>query len=310
MNLEIPPDALAINQSQNAGKTPEESKILKAQNFKLPGLTRYREGVMKESFYFVQIVDPRFGLAASPEESCEDEKNNMEKLVTLLNELNPKPRFVVVCGNFTNSKPDEQEYFPQVETFKSSFDKLDSEIPVICVCGRNEFDKEPQTGSMESYRRNFGEDWFAFWIEGVQFIVLNSLYYDEFKDLGGFSLEQDEWLDSVLLEAQVNPPQYLVVVQNKPWFLTDSNEPENDNNIRLSTRHKTIPKMKEANVKAIISGNSNNSSKNDGLEAIQTSPLSDKNNPGFRIFKVKPDSIEHKYFTLDNTPKDLNNEFN
>lgn len=309
MNLEIPPDALAINQAQNAGKTPDESNILKAKNFKLPGLTRYREGVMKEAFYFVQVVGPKFGSSAYPEEDCKAEKRRMEEIVSSVNKMEPDPRFLVVCGDFTHCKPDDKEYFQQVENFKGAFDNLKSGIPVICVCGRNEFDKEPSPQSIESYRLNFGEDWFAFWIEGVQFVVLNSLYYGDLKATEDFVSEQNEWLESVLLEAQVNPPQFIIVIQNSPWFVSDSNEPDNNNNVDLATRQLMVPKMREANVKAILSGDQNGSSIDGGIEAIQTSSLNESDGQGFRVFKVKNDSIQHNFFTLDNSPKDLNNEF-
>ncbi|KAK3697524.1 hypothetical protein QZH41_007320 [Actinostola sp. cb2023] len=310
MNLDIPPDALAINQAQNAGKTPEESNILKAKNYKLPGLTRYREGAMKETFYFVQVVSPNFGRAAYPEENCDVEKRNMEKLICSVNNMEPKPRFVVVCGNFTHCKPDEKEYFQQVESFKASFDTLKSEIPVICVCGRNEFDKEPISQSIESYRRNFGEDWFAFWIEGVQFVVLNSLYYGgDIKDCSDFISEQNEWLESVLLEAQVNPPQFVVVIQNTAWFVSNSSEPDNNNNIDLTTRQNILPKMREANVKAILSGAQTGSAKDGEIEAVQSSPFNEDGIQRYRIFKIKSDSIQHNVFTLDNSPQDLNNAF-
>lgn len=309
MNLEIPPDALAINQAQNAGKTPDESNILKAKNFKLPGLTRYREGTMKESFYFVQVVSPRFGQSAYPEENCNVEKKWMEQLLDSVNKMEPKPRFLVVCGNFTHCKPDEQEYFQQVERFKGSFDKLKSDIPVICVCGRNEFDKAPLSQAVESYRRNFGEEWFSFWIEGVHFVVLNSLYYDDLKELNDFVIEQNEWLESVLLEAQVNPPQFIVILQSTPWFVSESSEPDTNNNINLATRQQFVPKMKESNVKAILSGDRNGSANDSGIEAIQTDSFNQDGVQGFRLFKVNKDSIQHNFFGLDNSPSDLNNVF-
>jgi len=309
MNLEIPPDALATNQAQNAGKTPEESNILKAKYFKLPGLTRYREGSMKEAFYFIQIVSPRFGHTAYPEENCKAEEKWMGNLVEVINNMEPKPRFVVVCGNFTYCKPDEKEYFQQVECFKASFEKLKPDIPVICVCGRNEFDKEPTSQAVESYRRNFGEDWFAFWIEGVQFVVLNSLYYSDLKDISDFVAEQKEWFESILLESQVNPPEFIVMLQSTPWFTNDSNEPDNNNNIDLTTRQQFVPKMKESNVKAILSGDHNSTANDCGIEAILTDSFDQDGTQGFRIFKIEKNSIRHNFFTLDNSPSDLNNVF-
>ncbi|EDO42975.1 predicted protein, partial [Nematostella vectensis] len=230
----------------------EECRILKAKDYKLHGLTRYTEGHMKESFYFIQVVNPRFGLAASPEEGCDREKELIENVILVVNKMKPKPRFLSIFGNFTHSIPSGNNYFAESETFKTTFENLDPGIPVICVCGKN--DMEATTESVEAYRKSFGEEWFSFWVEGVQFVVLNSLYFCELSNLESFKQEQQEWLESVFLEAQVNPPQKIVVLQSVAWFRSDGGEPEDDHNIDLKTRQQVLAKMREANVRAIISG--------------------------------------------------------
>lgn len=312
LNLEIHPDALVMNQAGKAGKTPEESRILKAKDYKLPMFTRYREGTSKETFHFVQVVSPKFGLAAHPEESCDAEKQAMGKLVKALNKMKPKPRFLVVHGNYTNAKPNEKEYFPQLESFKSSFEDLSSEIPVVCVSGQMDCGGPPTVESVEAYRKTFGDDWFAFWVEGVQFIVLNTAYLkDSSPETESLKAEQQEWLESKLLEAQVNPPKQIILLQTIPLFCKNMDEANDANNIDISTRQEITPKLKEANVKYIFTGHLNRVGKDKDLEMIQTSLLgktSDVENPGFRVVKVKPEEVLHKFFELDNSPEDLNLE--
>lgn len=312
MNLKIHPDALVLNQASRAGKTPEECRILKAKDYKLPLLTRYCEGTWKEVFYFVQVVGPQFGRSAYPEESVEAEEELMEKLTTTLNKMKPKPRFVAICGNFTRAGPSDKDHFPQVEAFKSSLEKLDSAIPVICVCGSNDIGEKPCTESVETYRRNFGEESFSFWVEGVQFLVLNSVFYRDLSDEESLRKEQQDWLESNLLEAQVKPPQQIVVLQSIPWFCKSINETDSTDNIDFETRHEIISKLKEAGVKAVFSGNKNSYSTEGNLEVILTSSLGESEGdekPGVRIVKVLREKICHGFFTLDDCPEDLNSTF-
>ena len=309
LNLEIHPDALVMNQASRAGKTPEESRILKAKDYKLPLFTRYREGTSKESFHFVQVVSPTFGRAAHPEESCATERQTMDRIINVLNNMKPKPRFLLVHGNFTNAKPDEKEYFPQLESFKSAFEKLSPEIPVVCVCGHTDCGGPPSLVSIEAYRKSFGDDWFAFWVEGIQFLVLNTAYYKHSStETETLKVEQQEWLESKLLEAQVNPPQQIILLQTTPWFSKTMDEANCDDNIDVSIRQEIAPKLNEANAKYVFTGHVNGTGKDQGLEIIQTNSLGktdDVENLGFRVVKVKPEGVLHKFFALDNSPVDF-----
>ena len=309
LNLEIHPDALVMNQASRAGKTPEESRILKAKDYKLPMFTRYREGTCKESFHFVQVVSPNFGRAAHPEECCAAERQTMDKIIDVLNNMKPKPRFLLVHGNYTNAKPDEKEYFPQLESFKSSFENLSPEIPVVCVCGHTDCGSPPSLLSVEAYRKSFGDDWFSFWVEGVQFLVLNTAYYkDSSTETETLKVEQQEWLESKLLEAQVNPPQQIILLQTMPWFRKTMDEANSNDNIDVSIRKEIAPKLNEANAKYVFTGHLNGIGNDRGLEIIQTNSLEkadDVENPGFRVVKVKPEGVLHNFFALDNSPVDL-----
>lgn len=312
LNLEIHPDALVMNQASRAGKTPEESRILKAKDYKLPMFTRYREGKEIGAFYFVQVVAPSFGRAAHPEESCVEERRTMDKVVNSVNSMRPRPRFLLVHGNYTQVSPEDKNYFPQLESFKSSFENLSLEIPVVCVCGLSDCGDPPSLSAVEAYRKTFGDDWFAFWVEGVQFLALNTAYYNySSPEVDDLKAEQQEWLESKLLEAQVNPPHQLIFLQTIPWFCQNKNEANDAGcNIDFDTRRNVTPKLSEANVKYIFAGHSNAIGKDNSLEIIQTNSLAktdDNEAPGFRLVKVEPMGVLHKYFLADNSPSDLAN---
>lgn len=67
----------------------------------------------QEDFYFVQGADPQFGMMGtfkrtdfSPETLNWDEEIRLAKLsVEKVNQLNPKPRFFVICGDLTHQMP-------------------------------------------------------------------------------------------------------------------------------------------------------------------------------------------------------------
>lgn len=114
-----------------------------------------------------------------------------------------------------------------------------------------------------------------------------------------------------LLEAQVNPPHQLIFLQTIPWFCQNKNEANDAGcNIDFDTRRNVTPKLSEANVKYVFAGHSNAIGKDNSLEIIQTNSLAktdDNEAPGFRLVKVEPMGVLHKYFPADNSPSDLAN---
>ena len=131
-------------------------------------------------------------------------------------------------------------------------------------------------------------------------------------DMESFKTDQQEWLESKLLEAQVNPPKQIVLLQTTPWFRKSIDEESNADNIELNTRQEIVPKLIEANVKYVFTGNLNGFGKDKELQIVQTSSLRKTNeveNLGFRVVKVEHEGVVHKFFSLDNSPTDLNLEF-
>ena len=308
MNLKIHPDALVLNQARQAGKTPEECRILKAKDYKLPILTRYREGAYKKEFYFVQIGGPLFGQAAFPEDDVQAERSKMERVAEAVNKMKPKPRFLAICGNFTLSAPGEKGHFPQIEAFKSSLRALDSDVAVICVCGSHDVGETPSEESVEAYRENFGEERFSFWVEGVHCLVLNSMYFRKVTDLTEFRKEQFDWLESNVLEAQVNPPVKMLIFQGSSC-LSDKN---GDLNGDCETEQQVISKLKEADVSAIFCGNSNKSMKEGNIGVYSCSSLGICDNdakPGLRVVRISRGEICQQFFTLDESPEELDSLF-
>lgn len=67
----------------------------------------------------------------------------------------------------------ERQYADFVKVFKN----LDPEIKLICVCGNHDVGDDPTEETVAIYRKQFGPDYYSFWVAGVKFIVLNSQYF-------------------------------------------------------------------------------------------------------------------------------------
>jgi len=52
-------------------------------------------------------------------------------------------------------------------------------IPLLCVCGNHDVGNRPTASSVEAFKKDFGDDYFVFWIDKMKGIVLNTnLYFD------------------------------------------------------------------------------------------------------------------------------------
>lgn len=240
----------------------------------------------------------------------EEEIRLTQEAIKAANQMNPKPRFFVVCGDLVDAMPLSPYKEPQIVDFKKCFSQLDNDIPLVCVCGNHDVGDTPTADAIEGYRNSFGDDFFSFVCGGVLFIVLNSQYYQDASLVQELAEQQDNWLDQLLNEAKDNQYKHIVVFQHIPWFLRDPDEAKEYFNIEESIRQKMLSKFYDAGVRAIFCGHYH---RNAGgfykdLELIVTSAIGKQlgqDKSGFRIVRVLEDSIEHKYYSLDEVPTDI-----
>lgn len=133
----------------------------------------------KDDFYFVQAADTQFGQFDRMGGIDRDQLLNgklpwyrevqlAERAVTLINQLDPKPRFMIICGDmldnfFYELLPEiEDRIFTdkldpvrdqQFDSFMKVFSKLDQCIPLICVCGNHDVGDSPnqQVNTIRQY---------------------------------------------------------------------------------------------------------------------------------------------------------------
>jgi 3',5'-cyclic AMP phosphodiesterase CpdA len=219
-----------------------------------------------------------------------------------------KPRFVIIGGDMVNQAAGGPAHAAEVAAFQRLALQIDPAIPLVCLCGNHDAGNCPTPAALATYRREFGDDRFTFWVGGVCCLALNSnLYWDP----AGAPEEQDRqeaWFARELEAARAAGAQQILLFQHHPWFLTKPDDPDDYFSIPRATREPALALMRRAGVRAVFAGHYHrNASGWDGdLEMITTSAIGKPlgNDPsGFRIVKVYADRIEHAYYGLGDVPE-------
>ncbi len=256
-------------------------------------------------YFFLQLADTQYGMFTG-NTGFEKEAALVQQAVEHINRL--RPRFVIVCGDLTNATPQHARYDAQVLQYKQDFSAIDEDIPLVCVCGNHDIGNRPTPKSIASYKQNFGDDYFAFWVGGVCNVVLNSSVLKDPSGAPGILNAQHEWLDLQLAVAQKAEAKHILVFQHHPLFLTQPDEVDQYFNIPLVRRTPLVKKLQQADVRAVFAGHYHRNSQGQAgaMEMITTGPVGrplGKDASGFRIVTVHEDHIGHQYYGLDDVPQ-------
>lgn len=286
-----------------------------AENRTLAIFNSDEERNWSEPFAFIQAADTQFGMIESYIEKKEipnwDEEIRLTKLaVKAANAMSPKPKFFIVCGDLVDAMPGTATKDPQIQSFKSSFDELDPDIPLVCCCGNHDIGNTPTHQSIADYKKQFGDDYFSFWSGGVKFLVLNSQFYTDCTLVEDLAQLHDEWLDKQLTDSLVEKPKHLVVFQHIPWFLQYPEEEKAYFNIAKELRMKMLKKFKAAGVAVIFCGHYHRNAGGfyENMELVVTSAIGaqlGKDKSGLRVVRVLENKIDHEYYDLENIPKKI-----
>jgi len=296
--------------------------MIRAVNRKVPGSSFSAETQTKwgDNFYFVQAADTQLGLMFNygtngtdgtpyPESQWDQEVELCRRSVEILNSLQPRPAFFVVCGDLVDAFADK---YPEIrqrqeKDLKEIYSKLSPDIPMICVCGNHDVGNSPTEESIERYKASFGDDYFSFYNHGCCFIVINSQFYEDSQHVEALYREHEAWLEAELLVAQKLGAAHIVIFQHIPWFVANPNEDKIYFNVEKALRLKMLDKLYSAGVRKIFCGHYH---RNAGgmfreLEVVVTSAIGCQIGPdthGMRVVRVKRDNISHEYHPLNNFP--------
>lgn len=251
-------------------------------------------------FYFIQLADPQFG-AFTGDRDFAQETANYEFAVANINRL--RPRFVVICGDLINKVGDPVQ---SAEYFRITR-KIDASIPVYAVSGNHDVGNEPTPETLAYYRENFGKDYYSFREGDVYGIVLNSSLISAPARAQAEADRQEAWLKAELETAKTSGAPHIVVFQHHSWFLENPNEPTQYFNIPIEQRKRFLDMLKSAGVRYVFAGHYHrNAFGTDGeLEMITNGPVGrplGDDPSGMRMVIVRPDRLEHRYFTMGDIP--------
>jgi serine/threonine-protein phosphatase CPPED1 len=260
-----------------------------------------------ESFYFVQITDPQFGMITANKD-YKQETVLFEKAVAIVNRLDSA--FVILTGDMVNEPGDEgqlAEFLRIAGTFKDNLD-------IYYTAGNHDIGDAPHASNLQWYRDRIGPDWYSFDRNGWHFVVLNSCIMYKDENVPEEAAKQLAWLKNDLAQAAKRPgasemySRGIVVFMHHPLFLDSADEDDQYFNIPGACRKVYINLLKKYSVRIVFNGHlhQENLAIDDGLEVVTTAavgmPLGDAQS-GLRIVQICKDKIEHKYYTLESVPE-------
>jgi serine/threonine-protein phosphatase CPPED1 len=181
---------------------------------------------------FVVCADTQLGMTSQCQE-WETELAFSKKAVQLINALEPRPLFCIVCGDiadmeytfyqgpkFTRQQCDQIQG-QQYSDFQAVYDSVHPDIPLVCLCGNHDVGNRPTKASIARFASFFGDDILAFWANGTYNIVLNTALISDHSAEGAKDLfdEQLEWLTERLEYAKAKQASNIFVFGHHPWFL-------------------------------------------------------------------------------------------
>lgn len=263
-------------------------------------------------FYFLQAADTQLGLQERYVEKLENpgwakEVEWTRQMVRDVNQMTPRPKFLVVCGDLVDAYPETQAVTRLLQETDLKRELVSLEVPLVCVCGNHDVGDVPTPTSVASYQASFGDDFFSFWCGGVFFLVVNSQYYKNSSEVESLAAEQEIWLEQQLEEVRQQKPKHCVVFQHIPYFISTTEEDDEYFNLPLQLRQRLLSRLYDAGVRYVFCGHyhRNAGGHYKDLEEVVTSAVgaqlgSDTN--GFRLVKVLDDRLEHTYYGLGTAP--------
>ncbi|XP_068439998.1 serine/threonine-protein phosphatase CPPED1 [Clinocottus analis] len=291
-----------------------EDLFLRAKERTFSGLTEDAEREWKGPFCFIQGADPQFGLMkAWRDGDCEgggdewaEEIELTKQAVEAVNQLRPRPRFMVLCGDLVHAMPDTPFREGQERDLKAALKGTDPSIPLVFVSGNHDLGNTPTPTTLEQYCSAWGNDYFSFWVGGVLCLVLNSQLFYDASACPQLKEAQETWLEEQLSRASSSKeprPKHVLVFQHIPLYLKSPDEEDNYFNLHREVRQNLLDRFKKAGVKAVFSGHyhRNAGGCHDGLDMVVSSAIGcqlGEDTHGLRVVVVTADDVIHRYYSL------------
>jgi len=253
-------------------------------------------------YFFIQMADPQLYWGSV---------ESWKKAISFANAL--KPAFVVVTGDLLNchgalGKRDWRKDEQRAKDYLSAAGGLDKSIRLYNLAGNHDVCNVPTPKTLEWYVKRFGKLWYSF-SHGRDFHM--AIESDLIKNPQGAPKaagQQMEWIKKTLRSDKVKKARHRIVFMHHPMCLKKPDEPDQYFNLPLKPRTELLKLFAEAGVRAVFSGHyhGNLYAKSGDIELVTTSSTGKalrKDPLGFRIVKIHPDRIEHRYYGYESLPK-------
>ncbi|XP_033467610.1 serine/threonine-protein phosphatase CPPED1 [Epinephelus lanceolatus] len=292
-----------------------EDIFLRAKHRTFGGLTEDAEREWTGPFCFIQAADPQLGLMkAWRDGDCDgggdewaEEVELTKQAVEAVNQLRPRPRFMVLCGDLVHAMPDTPFRESQEQDLKAALKGTDPTIPLVFVSGNHDLGNTPTPRTLEQYCSAWGNDYFSFWVGGVFCLVLNSQLFYDASACPHLKEAQEIWLEEQLSRASSSTepkPKHILVFQHIPLYLKSPDEEDDYFNLQRVVRQGLLDRFKKAGVKAVFSGHyhRNAGGCHGGLDMVVSSAIGcqlGEDTHGVRVVVVTADNVIHRYHSLE-----------
>ena len=224
-------------------RTPHVSKVQPTSSTKTNNSVSELETHSK-CHRFVVCADPQLGMTTLNRE-WETEIRYCKEAVRKINSLQPRPKYACVCGDLVDME--ESFYYnnpkgfwkwdkpvvdrvrkQQIQDYKDIFSQVHPDIALVCVCGNHDVGNRPTPETIQSYKQDFGDDYFAFWVNGTYNIGINNVLFDNPDGAPAIFQEQLEWLEDRLQYANKFGAAQIFVHAHHPWFLYHEDEEDDE----------------------------------------------------------------------------------
>ena len=300
LRLEIPPEASNsfCNLEHKLGKDTT-TRILTARERRISMFTRILEPSLTEPFYFLYFT------AKDGTITREDAASDFRKFLLHVNKMKPLPKFIAMCGGLTDSKQEEDQRIPRAKLrLEDALDCLESQVKVLYVAASGDFKGRLDKEDVDIYKRSFGDDWYGFWVCGVAFLVLNTVYHRDDLDNGSILQreEQNDWIDSELLQQQIFQAKRTIILQDcAPCRARIDNE-ENEQ----TDYERWLNKFERSGVTHLLCRERYDRREVDAANRhihILPNEVNEKSNWFVRLVKVTSDDVIHTLYAPNELPE-------
>ncbi|MBT3199597.1 MAG: hypothetical protein HN350_06735 [Phycisphaerales bacterium] len=253
-----------------------------------------------EPYFFIQMADPQLYWS-----SVASWKRAIDHAGAL------KPAFVVVTGDLLNcagavAKRDWKKDEQRAKDYLTTAATLDKSIPFYNVAGNHDVCNTPTPLTLEWYTKRFGKLWYTFNQGRDFFMTIESDLIKNPKGAPKASAAQMAWIKKTLQSDAVKKARHRTVFMHHPICLKTPDEKDQYFNLPLGPRTELLKLFAQSGVRTVFSGHlhRNNYVKAGDIDLVTTSSTGRGKDPlGFRIVKVYPDRIDHKYYGFEDLPK-------